>query len=736
MLLKNKFFVALAGTIIAYSVFISFTSYKIITSNQEEIKTIATNAENKYLHQSALHYSFDVSNSLNRKMIEIKNISKRYVELIKNIRSIKSRDILDTAVQELKKYSTNVTISDVKIRYTTDETHVTQQYKINESTYLIFQTDVTELLNKLKNKDYYSDFVTIIVDKNMNVVTDNSDSKQYLSLYKQKLKDITKLDEISYDLMIAMRKIEKKETWDSEIKINGEDHIIAIQPVKDLPWSIVTLIKKKLSINYDQDLTNKIDNNYILFSNKLFNTIIFITLFTLITSILITYYVKGPLILFSEWIKEIQRGNYEYNNPLLYRKDELGTLARNVSLMAQDISILVNNLESKITERTKLLQQSKEQAEKANINKSKFIANISHELRTPLNAILGLSLYLIEKEENSEKKKTLETLNKAGQGLLEMVNDILDLSKIEADKIIAHNKPNSIDNIISDIIDITQFQSKSKNIQIQYKKTEFHHLNIDKKYINKIIMNILSNAIKFTEDGGKIDIDVKYENSTPTTTDLIMVFTDNGRGIEEKDLERIFNPFEQLYDKDREYGTGLGLFITKKIIEDMNGNISIKSKVGIGTSICIKLKDIEIIKSKLIDQYHTMRRNVTKFKDSKTIAIIDDIEFNREVLKKKVEDYGFEIIEAINGQDMLNKLDSISKLPDIIFTDIKMPIMDGIELTKRIKSSDRTKSIPVIAITAHGMVHEELEIKKHCDGYLAKPIENKELDSIITTIFK
>ncbi|WP_258132579.1 ATP-binding response regulator [Aliivibrio sifiae] len=316
-----------------------------------------------------------------------------------------------------------------------------------------------------------------------------------------------------------------------------------------------------------------------------------------------------------------------------------------------------------------------------------------------------------------------------------MVNDILDLSKIEANKTITNNEPNSIDNIITNIIDIISFQSNSKNINIDYKENKFSHLNIDKKNLNKIVMNILSNAIKFTDNGGNINIKVKYLNSTNLSTDLMLEFTDNGRGIEKKDIERIFNPFEQIYDKDKDQGTGLGLFITKKIIEDMNGNISIESEVGTGTSIYITLKDIEVIKSKIVNKYHHMRREIHELKSKKYIAIVDDIAFNREVLKKKLEPYDFNIIEGSNGKDILDKLNE-KRLPDVIFTDIKMPVMDGIELSRIIKDLEKTKHIPVIAITAQGMLDEETEIKKYCDGYLTKPIDNESLDLIISHLFK
>ncbi|MGF1907391.1 ATP-binding response regulator, partial [Aliivibrio salmonicida] len=289
--------------------------------------------------------------------------------------------------------------------------------------------------------------------------------------------------------------------------------------------------------------------------------------------------------------------------------------------------------------------------------------------------------------------------------------------------------------IITNIIDVISFQSNSKNIKIDYKKNEFYNLNIDKKHLNKIVMNLLSNSIKFTDQGGKININVKYINSTNLSTDLVLEFTDNGRGIEKKDIERIFNPFEQIHDQDKDQGTGLGLFITKKIIEDMNGNISIESEVGEGTSIYITLKDIEIIKSKIISKYHHMKREIHEMKSKKSIAIVDDIEFNREVLKRKLEPYDFNIIEGINGKDILEKLTNTSSLPDVIFTDIKMPIMNGIELSRRIKESKDMKHIPVIAITAQGMLDEETKIKKYCDGYLIKPIDNKSLDSIISSLF-
>ncbi len=735
MLLKNKFFVALTGTITVYSILISIASYQIISTNEKEITSVATSVENKYIHKNVSHYANNISQFLNLEMKEIDSISQRYAEIIKGAGE-NTNNILKISNDELRKYSTSVYLTKVKVIPLNENDKFTiKQYYVDNGFYLTFKINITRLIYKLARKQNEDGFLSLIIDQDMNMVTKNNNAQKYLSEYKVKLNDITKIKELTFNEMITMRNISTKTAWDSEIHLGKEKYIVAIQPVKDYPWNVAVLIKKKTTTSYSQELTEKIHNNYNVFIKKIINTIIMLTILTLLLSTFITNYIKGPLILFSQWIKEIQEGNYEYNNPLLYRKDELGALARNVALMAQHISTLVDDLERKIDDRTNKLKKSKEIAESANIKKSKFIANISHELRTPLNAILGLSLYLIEKEEDQEKKKTLNTLYKAGEGLLEMVNDILDLSKIEANKIISNKEPNSIDNIITNIIDVISFQSNSKNIKIDYKKNEFYNLNIDKKHLNKIVMNLLSNSIKFTDQGGKININVKYINSTNLSTDLVLEFTDNGRGIEKKDIERIFNPFEQIHDQDKDQGTGLGLFITKKIIEDMNGNISIESEVGEGTSIFITLKDIEIIKSKIINKYHHMKREIHEMKSKKSIAIVDDIEFNREVLKRKLEPYDFNIIEGINGKDILEKLKNTSPLPDVIFTDIKMPIMNGIELSRRIKDSKDMKHIPVIAITAQGMLDEETKIKKYCDGYLIKPIDNKSLDSIISSLF-
>ncbi len=735
MLLKNKFFVALTGTITIYSILISVATYQIIAINEKEITSVTTNVENKYIHRNVSHYANDMSNHLSVKLKEISHISNKYANILKK-NSNNIEDVLNKSNEELRKYSTSTYLMNDEIIFTNKNDRFTiKQYKINNGIYLTFKTNITRLVYSISESQTRNDFLSLIIDQDMNVVTKNKSAQQYLSEYKEKLNDITKIEELTFDEMITMRNISTKKAWDSEIHLGKELYIIATQPINNYPWNVAVLIKKKTAKSYSEELTNKIHNNYNTFIKKIISSIIMLTILTLFISTLIANYIKGPLILFSQWIREIQNGNYEYNNPLLYRKDELGALARNVSLMAQHISTLVYDLEKKIDDRTNRLKKSKELAESANIKKSKFIANISHELRTPLNAILGLSLYLIEKEDDEEKKKTLNTLYKAGEGLLEMVNDILDLSKIEANKTITNNEPNSIDNIITNIIDIISFQSNSKNININYKENKFNHLNIDKKNLNKIVMNILSNAIKFTDNGGNINIKVKYLNSTNLSTDLMLEFTDNGRGIEKKDIERIFNPFEQIYDKDKDQGTGLGLFITKKIIEDMNGNISIESEVGTGTSIYITLKDVEVIKSKIINKYHHMRREICEFNSRKYIAIVDDIAFNREVLKKKLEPYDFDIIEGSNGKDILDKLNE-NRLPDVIFTDIKMPVMDGIELSRIIKDLEKTKHIPVIAITAQGMLDEETEIKKYCDGYLTKPIDNESLDLVISHLFK
>ncbi|MDD9158192.1 ATP-binding protein [Aliivibrio sp. S4TY2] len=737
MLLKNKFFITLTGSITIYAIAISIASFQIISDNEKEITIAAKNVENKYIEEIVSDYASDISDSLSAELDDIKSIEHRYLDLIKEIGNLNTKNMIQISTMELEKHSTVAYITNKETIINKEPTDIlTRQYKINPDLFLNFETNISSIIRKISNDKNHTKFTTLLIDTDINMLTGDKLSNKYLKKYKNKFNDPKGITTLNKSERVMLEKIKRKEEWNSEMGFDNEQYIAAIRPVIGYSWNIGVIIKKKDSKTYNQELTKKIHNNYNAIVYKIISMVIIITIITLITSTIITNYIKNTLVLFNKWIKEIRHGNYEYNNPLLDRKDELGILARNVSKMAQHVSTRVDNLEGEINDRTDKLKKAKEIAESANINKSTFIANISHELRTPLNAILGLSLYLSEKETDKDKKETLDTLHHAGLGLLEMVNDVLDLSKIEADKTVLNNESHSIETIITNTINIVKNQSQLKDISIEFKNHQFSNIKIDKNRLTKIVMNLLSNAIKFTDIGGQIIINVSYIKTSTSSTDVILEFTDNGRGIHEQDINRVFEPFEQMYNKDNEHGTGLGLFITKKIIEDMNGEISIKSKINIGTSIYVTLKNIEIDQSRIITKKQVSERQLAKIPPLKRIAIVDDIQFNREVLKRKLEPYKFKIIEGINGQDLLDKLAQCSQLPDAIFTDIKMPVMNGIELSQIIKSKEDMQHIPVIAITAQGMLNEEIEIKQHCDGYLVKPIENSKLDDIVARIFE
>lgn len=359
MLLKNKFFVALTGTITVYSILISIASYQIISTNEKEITSVATSVENKYIHKNVSHYANNISQFLNLEMKEIDSISQRYAEIIKGAGE-NTNNILKISNDELRKYSTSVYLTKVKVIPLNENDKFTiKQYYVDNGFYLTFKINITRLIYKLARKQNEDGFLSLIIDQDMNMVTKNNNAQKYLSEYKVKLNDITKIKELTFNEMITMRNISTKTAWDSEIHLGKEKYIVAIQPVKDYPWNVAVLIKKKTTTSYSQELTEKIHNNYNVFIKKIINTIIMLTILTLLLSTFITNYIKGPLILFSQWIKEIQEGNYEYNNPLLYRKDELGALARNVALMAQHISTLVDDLERKIDDRTNKLKNLK-----------------------------------------------------------------------------------------------------------------------------------------------------------------------------------------------------------------------------------------------------------------------------------------------------------------------------------------------------------------------------------------
>ncbi|NOR44140.1 MAG: transporter substrate-binding domain-containing protein [Candidatus Delongbacteria bacterium] len=375
------------------------------------------------------------------------------------------------------------------------------------------------------------------------------------------------------------------------------------------------------------------------------------------------------------------------------------------------------------------LMKAKDIAEKATNAKSEFLANMSHEIRTPMNAVIGFSELLQQTPLTHKQESYLATIVSGGHTLLDLINDILDISKIEANKLeILYS---SFD-IVSTVYEIEQFfdeRLKAKGLQLLFEQDPSFrsYVILDENRLRQILFNLVSNSIKFT-NSGYVKLTTKFTKIENEAYKMEIVIEDTGIGIKDSQLSQIFDSFVQAGDlktKRNIKGTGLGLSITKRLVELMNGSITVESELKKGTKFVIAFMDVKTEERSDYGDVRSKDSGIITF-DKAKVLIVDDVESNRLLLKEICEDYGFEIYEAENGEESIAK----AKLyvPDMILMDIRMPVMDGYEAITHLKKDPNLERIPVIAVTASVMSRESDKLKEYkFDGYLRKPILRKEI---------
>jgi signal transduction histidine kinase/DNA-binding NarL/FixJ family response regulator len=386
-----------------------------------------------------------------------------------------------------------------------------------------------------------------------------------------------------------------------------------------------------------------------------------------------------------------------------------------------------DHLEDIVKVRTSELRTAKEQAEKANRAKSIFLANMSHELRTPLNAVLGFSQLMKESPDtNDEQLKNLTIITNSGKYLLNLINNVLDISKIEAGRVELELANLDLFQLIQEIKSLMYVPAKDKDLGFIVEQAPDipNFIKNDPIKMRQILINLIGNAIKYTKQGRVIFRTMVIRKESPVKEQLGFEVEDTGPGIPLEDRERIFQPFVQLGNKPQtEPGTGLGLAICKQYIELMGGKITVTSELGKGSIFHFEIP-VEVLPAEAIPSVprHGRILGLSADQPRYRLLIAEDQKENRILLSKILSPFNFDIREAVNGQEAIEIFNEWH--PDLIWMDIRMPIIDGIEATRRIKSTKAGKSTRIIAVTAHYLEKEQNEIiEAGFDDCICKPYE-------------
>ena len=521
----------------------------------------------------------------------------------------------------------------------------------------------------------------------------------------------------------------------------------------ELNWLMVTVVPES---DFMAEISANIQTTIILCLLAL--------LVAIILGIFTARWITQPILKLNQAAKNLREGQWEQETELeIDRQDELGELAQSFKGMATQLQASFATLEQRVADRTAELTESnqqlavaKEKAEVANQAKSTFIANMSHELRTPLNAILGFSELLTRSPNlTPDHRDSIRLINQSGEHLLTLINNVLELSKIEAGRITLNPQNFDLWNLLNETVDMFHWRAESKDLQLLFEREADvpRYLYTDLVKLRQVLINLLNNAIKFTQEGG-VTLRVGIANSQwliangkeqtisneqlaiqryaheNSNQQLAISFEveDTGSGIAESELGQLFQAFSQTQiGKNAQEGTGLGLAISRRFVQLMEGEITVKSQVGVGSIFTFEIQTLlgnatMVAPQKPTSKILALAPNQPSYK----LLVVDDKATNRQLLIKLLSPLGFQLQEAVNGKEAIAIWQEWE--PQLIFMDMRMPVMDGYEATKQIKSTTRGQATAVIAITASVLEQQKkVVLLAGCDDFIRKPFRQTDI---------
>jgi signal transduction histidine kinase/CheY-like chemotaxis protein len=679
-------------------------------------------------------------------------------DIVVNVADPKQQGNRDNYVYKTDKQGDRVQLFDVYKNYEFDkEAWYSKTIQIGKPTWVVYQWEITPFpLAVSANRPIYdqnnkligvigidqrlsqiSDFLrqlkvspsarTFIVERNGLIVASSS-TEQPFTLTNNKPKRLKASESRDPLIQATAKHIAEhfnsfsniKEAQQLDFLLNNKRQFVQVAPWQDewgLDWIVVVAVP-------ESDFMGQINANTRTTILLCLGALFLATILGIYTSRWIAYPIKR-LNMASEAIADGQLDQQVEVKGI----QELGNLAKSFNHMAKQLQESFTTLEQRVAERTTELQAAKLIADSANHAKSEFLANMSHELRTPLNGILGYAQILLRDQTATPKQKdSINIIHQCGSHLLTLINDILDLSKIEARKLELFTKDFHLETFLNGIVEISRIRAEQKDISFTFEPRNKLPLalNADDKRLRQVLINLLGNAIKFTDKGG-VCLKVGVVNDSSPIYRIRFQIEDTGVGMTPQQLEKIFLPFEQVGDQQRmTEGTGLGLAISQQIVQMMGSQVQVESTIGEGSTFWFEVDLLEASGWIELDATKSANQIVGYQGKKQKILVVDDRWENRSVILNLLEPLGFELIEAENGQDALTKYQLHQ--PDLIITDIAMPIMDGLEMIKQLRNQPEGQTVPVIVSSASVFSFDRQQSHDAgANNFLPKPVQSEEL---------